>query len=86
MIGIREVASAIAGIQLTDPAARQVQIHTLLRNYGVELLTNLAQAIAPSNPQEEAVVMWLKDRINEIASQIPHPIPGKPKKEKTQHG
>lgn len=80
MIDIRAVATAINEIKLTDPSARQAAIHEHLRNYGVELLLNLRNAILPTNESELAVVEWLKKEVESLAAQIPSPI--QPKKQK----
>lgn len=80
MIDIRQVAKAIGEIKINDPAAKQAAIHQHLRNYGVELLGNLSQAIVPTNESEAAAIMWLKDEIKKLISQIPQPVPTKQEK------
>lgn len=79
MIDIRQVAAAITNLQIQDAGARQVAVHEMLRNYGVELLTCLHNAIVPSTPDEAAVVEWLKGEIRKVIEQIPAPITKKEK-------
>lgn len=81
MIDIRQVAKVIAELKIADAAARQAAVHQHLRNYGVELLTCLANAIMPTTPEEEKAVLWLKGEILKQAQQIPEPL--QPKKKET---
>lgn len=82
MIDIRAVAKGIAELKMTDPASRQAAIHAQVRNYGVELLMSIANAIQPTKEDEYAAVSWLKNEVAKIAAQIPEPLPPK-KKEPT---
>lgn len=80
MIDIRGVAQQIASLSIQDANARQAAVHEHLRNYGVELLMNLHNAIVPTTPAEAAVVEWLRGEIAKIIPQIPSPIPKKESK------
>ncbi len=76
MIDIRQVVAQIVQAKdASDKAAFTNHVHSLVRDYGQNLLLSLAQAITPSNPAEEQIVAWLKDQLVAQAKQIPGPAP-----------
>lgn len=74
MIDIRAVAASIASLNIQDASARTAAVQEHIRNYGVELLTCLHNAIVPTSPAEAAAVEWLRGEIAKIIPQIPSPI------------
>ncbi len=80
MIDIRQVVAEIVKAKgASDANAFAVHTHAQIQRYGQELLLNLANAIVPTTPEEQAVVGWLKQKLVEIAQQIPGPIISTPK-------
>lgn len=74
MIDIRQIVEKIvAAKDASDKKAFAAHTHALVREYGVNLLAHVAQAIAPTTPEETAVVEWLQKRLIEVAKQIPQP-------------
>jgi hypothetical protein len=75
MIDIRAVVGQIVQAKgASDVNAFTVLTHNAVRDYGQNLLLNLAQALNPSTPEEQAVVGWLQQKLVEMAKQIPGPI------------
>lgn len=83
MIDIAAIVAAIVKSRdASDTAAYTRHVHLLVRQYGQELLLNLAAAILPTTPEEQACVKWLQENIVRVAQQIPEPHSGvKPSKE-----
>lgn len=74
MIDIAHIVAEIVKAKgASDEAAFRRHTHMLVRQYGQELLLNLAQAILPTAPEEQLYVKWLQENIVRIASQIPEP-------------
>ena len=74
MIDIRIIVAEIVKAKgASDAAAFSAHVHGLVRQYGQELLLNLAQAITATTPEEQAVVAWLQQRLVDVAKQIPGP-------------
>lgn len=74
MIDIAQVVQAIVKTKdASDAKAYTKHVHGLIRQYGQELLFNLAQAILPTTPDEQACVRWLQDQVVRVANQIPEP-------------
>lgn len=72
MIDIAQVVQAIVKARdASDTKAYAKHTHTLVRQYGQELLFNLAQAILPTTPEEQACVKWLQEQVIRVANQIP---------------
>lgn len=72
MIDIAQVVLAIVKAKdATDTKAYTKHTHALVRQYGQELLFNLAQAILPTTPEEAACVKWLQEQVIKVANQIP---------------
>lgn len=55
-------------------------IHRELYTFFLDGLTNIANAIGPSHPDETAAVEWLRGKLLELAQQIPAP------KREREHG
>lgn len=74
MIDIRVIVGEIVKAKgASDVAAFTVLTHGLVRQYGQELLVNLANAIVATSPEEAAAVKWLQERVVDVAKQIPGP-------------
>lgn len=74
MIDIRQVvANIVKARTASDEAAFTAHAHGQVREYGQQLLGNLASAIAPTTNEEVAVVNWLQTKIVDIMKQIPQP-------------
>lgn len=72
MIDIAQIVSAIVKAKdASDMKAYNRHVHGLVRQYGQELLLNLANAILPTTPEEQDVVKWLQGKIVVVAQQIP---------------
>jgi len=72
VIDIAQIVSAIVKTRdASDEKAYTAHVHSLVRQYGQELLLNLAQAIMPTTPEEHAVVQWLQSKVVDVANQIP---------------
>jgi ferric-dicitrate binding protein FerR (iron transport regulator) len=75
MIDIRAIVSQIVQAKgASDVNAFAILTHNLVREYGQQLLVNLAQALNPSTPEETAVVHWLQGKLVEMARQIPEAV------------
>ncbi len=75
VIDIRQIVAEIVKAKgASDMAAFQSHTHAQVQRYGQELLLNLANALAPTSPEEQAVVAWLQQKLVEQAKQIPGPL------------
>lgn len=74
MIDIRAIVAEIVKAKgASDAHAFALHTHGLVRQYGQELLLNLANAINATTPEETALVQWLQGRLVDVAKQIPAP-------------
>lgn len=72
MIDIAQVVQGIVKVRnASDEKAYTKHTHALVRQYGQELLLNLAAAILPTTAGEQECVAWLKDQVAKVANQIP---------------
>lgn len=72
MIDIKAVVDQIVQAQgAKDKEAFRAHVHNLVRDYGQNLMLNIAQAVVPSTPEEAQIVNWLQARLVENAKQIP---------------
>lgn len=72
MIDLAAIVSAIVKAKgASDEKAFAKHVHGLVRQYGQELVLNIAAAILPTTPEEQAVVQWLQEKLVDVAKQIP---------------